>query len=45
MNTFLLLLLALAFLAALGVLIIPAIVSLATRAMAVLMERGDSHDC
>lgn len=45
MNIFLLLLLALAFLAALGVLIIPAIVNLALKAMAVLLERGDSHDC
>ena len=45
MNTFLLLLLILAFLAAMGVLIIPSIVNLALKAMAVLMERGDSHDC
>lgn len=44
MNTFLLLLLTLGLLAALGVLIIPAIVNLALKAMAVLLERGDSHD-
>ena len=44
MNTFILLLLILGLLAAMGVLIIPAIVNLALKAMAVLLERGDSHD-
>lgn len=44
MNMFLLLMLMLALLTAAGILVVPAIVNKATRAMAVLMERGDSRD-